>query len=442
VKKCRILVVEDEAIVADDIQRTLVRLGYDVLPTAASGREAIEFARNLHPQLVLMDIRLQGPMDGIEAATVIRSECEIPIVCLTSHSDDATLARAMETAPSGYLLKPFGDRELRTAIEVGLRKHQLEARLAERERWLSTILQSIGDAVIVTDLDEVVTVMNAVAETLTGYNDGRAIGRPLHEVFRLIDSSGNPVRSPVAKALQTRDGSLKPAPGLADGLGLADYIRLVRGDGTELPVAETCAPIWNTHGGVTGAVLVFRDTTNQRVQQQRLEALALLDPLTGIANRRALELRLSHELTRSKRYNRPLSCLMADIDGFKAINDKYGHPLGDEVLAAFAQLLATETRARIDLVARYGGEEFVFILPETPLAGAIAMAERVRARVASVEISSRKLRVTASIGVATDATEDILLRADRAMYQAKQTGRNRVAVWADATREASPIERH
>jgi diguanylate cyclase (GGDEF)-like protein len=193
---------------------------------------------------------------------------------------------------------------------------------------------------------------------------------------------------------------------------------------------------------VTGAVLVFRDTTNQRVQQQRLEALALLDPLTGIANRRALELRLSHELTRSKRYNRPLSCLMADIDGFKAINDKYGHPLGDEVLAAFAQLLATETRARIDLVARYGGEEFVFILPETPLAGAIAMAERVRARVASVEISSRKLRVTASIGVATDATEDILLRADRAMYQAKQTGRNRVAVWADATREASPIERH
>jgi diguanylate cyclase (GGDEF)-like protein len=439
VKSCRILVVEDEAIIADDIQRTLLRLGYEVLPTTATGREAIEVARNLHPKLVLMDIRLQGPMDGIEAATVIRSECEIPIVYLTSHSDDATLARAMETAPSGYLLKPFNDRELRTAIEVGLRKHQLEARLAERERWLSTILQSIGDAVIVTDTDEVITVMNVVAETLTGCRHGAAIGRPLDEVFRLIDSSGNPVRSPVAMALQTRDASLRPAPGPREGLGLADYTRLVRGDGTELPVAETCAPIWNTHGGVTGAVLVFRDTTNERLQQQRLEALALLDPLTGIANRRALELTLTHELTRSRRYGRPLSCLMADIDGFKAINDKYGHALGDEVLAAFAQLLAMETRARIDLVARYGGEEFVIILPETPLAGAMAMAERVRARVASVEISSRKLKVTVSIGVATESTEDILLRADRAMYQAKQAGRNRVAVWADAKREASPV---
>jgi len=159
-----ILVVEDEAIIADDIRRTLIRFGYDVPLVASTGRAALEAAASFKPQLVLMDIKLKGAMDGIEAASAIQREHDVPIVYLTSHSDDATLARAMQTAPSGYVLKPFDERELRTAIEVALNKHRLEAQLAERERWFSTTLRSIGDAVIATDRQEKITFINAVAD--------------------------------------------------------------------------------------------------------------------------------------------------------------------------------------------------------------------------------------------------------------------------------------
>jgi signal transduction histidine kinase len=130
----QILVVEDEALVADDLQRTLTGLGYAVPNTVASGQAAIDVARECRPALVLMDIKLKGPMDGIEAAHCIKQELKIPVIFLTSHSDEATLARAKEVSPQGYLLKPFDDRELRTAIEVGVHNHSLESENARLYR--------------------------------------------------------------------------------------------------------------------------------------------------------------------------------------------------------------------------------------------------------------------------------------------------------------------
>jgi two-component system cell cycle sensor histidine kinase/response regulator CckA len=144
----KILVVEDEALIAADIQQTLIGLGFEVPATVDTGAAALESVDELRPSLVLMDIKLRGKMDGIAAAAEIRSRFGTPVVFLTSHSDEATLSRAVATEPYGYLLKPFADRELRTAIIVALQKHELESRLATRERWFSTTLRSIGDAVM------------------------------------------------------------------------------------------------------------------------------------------------------------------------------------------------------------------------------------------------------------------------------------------------------
>ena len=156
-----ILVVEDEAIIARDIQKTLKDLGYIVPAPVFSGEEALEAVDAYHPDLVLMDIRLLGEIDGIETTARLREKHGTPVIYLTSHSDEATIARAKATGAYGYVLKPFDERELRSAIEVALQKYEIEQRLYERERWFATTLKSIGDAVIATDSEQRITFMNA-----------------------------------------------------------------------------------------------------------------------------------------------------------------------------------------------------------------------------------------------------------------------------------------
>ncbi|MBT9439463.1 MAG: response regulator, partial [Desulfobacterales bacterium] len=175
----RILIVEDEGIIAKDIQSTLNRLGYSVIGIASSGEEAIKKAMEIHPDIVLMDIVLEGAMDGVEAAEYIHDHFDIPVVYLTAYSDDTTLQRAKITEPFGYILKPFHEKELYTTIEMALYKHTMQRKLKESEQWLATTLKSIGDAVIATDTGKLITFMNPVAEALTGWKQEEAIGKPL-----------------------------------------------------------------------------------------------------------------------------------------------------------------------------------------------------------------------------------------------------------------------
>jgi two-component system cell cycle response regulator len=175
--------------------------------------------------------------------------------------------------------------------------------------------------------------------------------------------------------------------------------------------------------------------------------MALQDELTGLANRRGLQQTLAEEVARALRHGRPLSILMADVDHFKTINDTYGHRVGDEVLREIARLLADNLRS-IDKAARYGGEELLVVLPETPAAEAKQVAERVRAAVAdhdfmvelTEEAGGRCLRLTASVGIASvprdaDNPDKLVAIADRALYDAKHQGRNRVVLADDAHRD-------
>ena len=148
----RILIVEDESIVAKDIQTSLTGLGYTVVGIVAFGEEAVERVGELKPDLILMDVMLKGAMDGIEAAERIRREHSVPVVYLTAYTDDDTLRRAKVTEAFGYLLKPFEDRELRTTIEMALYKHTMERKLRESREWIETTLRCISDAVIALSL--------------------------------------------------------------------------------------------------------------------------------------------------------------------------------------------------------------------------------------------------------------------------------------------------
>jgi len=267
-----ILVVEDEALIAADIQRTLKKLGYDVPLTVGTGAGALEAVARAQPGLVLMDIKLRGPMDGIETAEALRALVNLPIVYLTSHSDEATLSRAMETDPSGYLLKPFSDRELRTAIEVALNKHELESRLAARERWFATTLRSIGDAVIAADPHGVITFMNVVAEALTGWG-AEAVGRPLDEVFRIVAADGTPMAR-----------RLLPARGDSFTVELPAQSELALKAGGQISVDDSASAIKDDKGRILGSVIVFRDVTERRKLEERLarsERLASLGTMAA-----------------------------------------------------------------------------------------------------------------------------------------------------------------
>lgn len=173
-----------------------------------------------------------------------------------------------------------------------------------------------------------------------------------------------------------------------------------------------------------------------KADNARLEALSRTDPLTQLLNRRALHLQLATEVERVRRYNAPLSVLMIDVDGFKGVNDTYGHHAGDQVLVELALLLGRAARS-VDTVARYGGDEFVIAVPETGETGAMAFAERIRDKIASHQFEigqAAPLRLTVSIGVAdfpvpkVETAEDLLECADRALYRAKAAGRNLVSV--------------
>jgi len=149
--KTQIMIVEDESIVAKDIEMSLNKLGYSVCSLASSGEEAIRKAGEHRPDLVLMDIVLQGEMSGVEAAGQIRLQFDIPVIYLTAYADEKTLNLAKITEPFGYMLKPFEEKKTHTAIEMALYKHKREKSLKERSEWLKALLNSFGDTMIYTD---------------------------------------------------------------------------------------------------------------------------------------------------------------------------------------------------------------------------------------------------------------------------------------------------
>lgn len=183
--KGRILVVEDELIVARDIQVTLQSFGYDVPEIVMSGEEAVQAAYRLRPDLIMMDIMIQGAMDGVESAEIIRSQFNIPVIYLTAYSDEETLRRAKLTESYGFIAKPFDERELYVAVEFALYKFQLNSRVMESKNWLEAILRSFPEPLIAIDHDERIAFLSSKAEGLIGQQEIEIKGRWLGEVFQL-----------------------------------------------------------------------------------------------------------------------------------------------------------------------------------------------------------------------------------------------------------------
>ena len=274
----QIMVVEDESIVAEDMKAMLEGFGYTVPAVALSGEEAVKKAFDTHPDLVLMDIVLKGRMSGVEAVERIRSRCNIPVVYVTAYADEKTVRRAKATEPFGYILKPFDARELQTAIEIALYKHQMEKKLHDSEQWLSLTLRSLDDAIITTDRQGRVTFMNPRAEAFTGWRQEEGLGRHVTQVLQVRHATveGLP-ESPFAKALRE---------GVAIDL-MDHHLYLIAKDWTERPIEGRATPIRDDYGRMIGAVLVFRDIGEHRQSQEHLVQAEKMNAVGRLAGRMA-----------------------------------------------------------------------------------------------------------------------------------------------------------
>lgn len=248
----QVLVVEDEYILAINLQESLETLGYTVVDIADSGEAAIEKANELRPNLILMDIRLRGEIDGIAAAEQIWDSLQIPVIYVTGHSDKSTVERATLTFPFGYILKPVREQELYVAIQTALNRY-------EREQFLSMVLKGMGDGVIVVDSQLRVKYLNQVAEALTGWKLNEAKNQELSQVVPLIDEQTQLHRiHPIISALEQQTT-----------VYLSDRTLLLTKQGKTIPVADSAAPLRDQNGKITGAVMVFRDDTQRRLTQER-----------------------------------------------------------------------------------------------------------------------------------------------------------------------------
>ncbi|MDD2882089.1 MAG: EAL domain-containing protein [Rhodoferax sp.] len=434
--KPRILVVEDELLVARDICEQLVLLGYEPIGHTASGEEALLLAEQHHPDLVLMDIELAGAMDGIAAAQALRSKMCLPVVFLTAFDADDTLARAKLAEPYGYLLKPFSERELRTVLEMALYKCQAQTRLRESAERTQAILDNMADGVVTINTQGRIESCNPAACRIFGYAAQALIG---HNVGILMPEQHRNQHDNYINHDQ-RNGPLHV-------IGVAREVEGLRKDGSHFPLSVTLSELQSS--GQTTFIGMLRDLSLQQQNTREIHRLAFYDRLTGLPNRHWFKERVAQALANSARNGQYAALLLLDLDDFKHINDTQGLLAGDQLLKEAALRLKATVRAS-DALARIGGDEFVLLLPD--------LSDQMDAAANQAEASARHLlhilaqaytlgehpcQSTASIGIvvfsgAAQSVDDLLKQADIALYQAKGGGRNTLRFF-DAAMQAAVL---
>ncbi len=312
----------------------------------------------------------------------------------------------------------------------------LIAKLPQAGEFAHFALNSIGDAVICTDIAGNISFLNAAAEKMTGWPMREAKGKPGTEVLQILDSrSRQAIADPMEQAIESNQTGHLPL----------DTV-LVRRDGTTVQVEDSAAPIHDRDGQVTGAIIVLRDVSQARTLVLQMAHSAQHDALTGLPNRTLLNDRINKAIAISTRHHRKTAVLFLDLDNFKHINDSLGHHVGDRLLQSVARRLVECVRGG-DTVSRLGGDEFVVLLAEVEsMDEAASAATRMLRAVASVHsLDHHELQVTTSIGVSFfpadgEDAEALIMNADTAMYQAKENGRQRFQFY-EPTMNIRAVER-
>lgn len=418
-----ILIVEDERIVAVDLQNTLIGMGYDAYAVASSCADALSQATQRPPEIALMDIHIKGELDGVETASILRDRYGTAVIFLTAYADDATIQRAKESEPFGYLVKPVTHAMLKSAIEITLHRQAVDHERRWREATFSrlnletsTLVDQLQAAVLVED--ELRYVQHANSRFCS--------------IFCPSENPDNLTRIPGAE-LMKRAMHLFAAPEqfVARIDELVQLHESVTGEMVRFLDGRTFerdyTPMLNSKGIRAGHLWTYRDVTERMRDREALEQSAVLDELTGLYNRRGFLLAADHHLKSTRRGDQQSVLLFLDLNGLKQINDRFGHFAGDQALRDMAIVLK-ETFRDSDILARLGGDEFVvlaILLPQD----VPSVTARLRQRLDELNsLSSHAYRLQTSIGAVLHAPhetlEALLTRADAAMYLEKRAGTN------------------
>jgi len=382
--------------------------------------EAEKYLSEQPVDIILLDLGLPD-VQGLGAVRRAHAAApRVPLVVLTGLDDEALAALALQQGAQDYLIKgQIETRGLLRALRYAIERNIMEEALFEEKERAQVTLNSIGDAVGCTDIAGWITFLNLVAEKMTGWPGPEAAGRPLAEVFRILDATSREIAPDPAEVAIGRN---RPVP-------LSPNFVLVRRDGSEIPVEDSVSPIHDRHGQATGSVIVLRDVSAARAAAQQMVHFAQHDFLTGLPNRMLLNDRVGRAIVAARRHKKKVAVLFLDLDGFKHINDSLGHPIGDKLLQSVAHRLVGCVR-ETDTVSRQGGDEFVVLLSEVECSeDVVTTAGRMLQSVAAAHsIEQHDLQINSSIGVSVypddgvDA-ETLVKNADTAMYQAKEDGR-------------------
>jgi diguanylate cyclase (GGDEF)-like protein/PAS domain S-box-containing protein len=422
-KPMRILLTGHDPSTGDLVRAALAdpRAGPFIVEDTPRLVDGLERLRGIGITAVLLDLSWPESQAIAAVEQVREAAPHVPILVIEPPDGGDVAVQAVKRGAQDHLQRDHLDsytlpRALKQVIE---RQAAEEALFFERQR-ADVTLNSIGDAVLSIDMPGHVTYLNPVAERMTGWLRQEALGRPLADVFRIIDATTRePARNPMDQAIQ-----------LDRIVGLTPNCLLVRRDGFETAIEDSASPIHDRSGQVIGAVIVFKDVSVARALSLQAVHLAQHDFLTDLPNRMLLSDRLTQAIALARRHGQRLAVLFLDLDRFKHVNDTLGHAMGDTVLQSVARRLVSCVRSS-DTVSRLGGDEFVVLLTDIETRdGASCSARQIAAAlVAPHEVAHQQLHVTASIGISIypddgpDA-ETLIKCADTAMYHAKERGRH------------------
>ncbi len=454
-KQPTLLIVDDYKANRLVLQKQLANNGFDFL-MAESGRQALELLEREHIDLILLDIMMPD-IDGIEVLKRIKASKrlhDIPVIMVTAMEEDSALPECLKLGASDYVTKPLKMPILRARVasqlsrkwamdavqesrlnltrKVEERTRDLQLALSQREQGLKEqakakaeaqqarlrlrdAIEALADGFALFDTDMKLEMANSKFHAFYGDGGRVAAGQSYASILRSVVDKGL-----IPEAQGQEDAWIEQQ---LDLLELERDVQMT--DERWLRVAQRRT----SEGGLVG---IFSDITERKNMEDRLRLAALIDPLTGLYNRRHFLTALDGEVNRWKRYQGSLSLIMIDIDFFKSVNDKHGHNIGDQVLCALSETLGDILRSS-DTLARWGGEEFIALLPNTPITDTRMLAERICAVVAATDFSTDagKLRITISAGIAgisaeMETVEQFIKAADGALYRAKAAGRNRM----------------
>lgn len=418
----KILIVEDEKIIAHDLRMRLEKANYQVLAECGDYSEVKALLKKDIPDLVLMDIVLEGEKDGIGISVELLQEYGVPTIFLTAYADEETLERAKSAQPLGYIVKPFKDRDLYTTIEIGLYKAKVDRQLRDHDRWLSATLQGIVDAVVAIDKNKKIHYVNPTALKLLGKSEKEILGEYLADVFHIVDEDTYmPVRLFEIIQDNVQFNFNRVLLQIIDGT-----FYYVEGTLTRVEISDP--PI--------GWVLVFRDVSQLRVLTQKIEHQSRYDSLTGLINRREFTYLLTERFFDQRFKNRHHALIYLDLDQFKLINDTCGHLAGDELLRQVADVIKKLGDNKVVATSRLGGDEFALLFEDTDSTQALEKAWMIKHALNSHEFiwQDNSFKIRASLGVIPffhqyDDVKTILAAADDACYIAKEEGGNRIKVY-------------